>query len=489
MDRELLLTLLVFWSSTTAALIIFLRLWFANRGEAFHPHSVEVAPRHQHFLCVHAQTQCKRGFVVSSISAFVAPRGSTSNKSFTVLGCCISVTGFIGSMQWYGTGDATFFELICCLLGFIGLLFVCITELDVTPERFLTTKLLVTSWLAQRVMAYRLRAQKRESPPAKSLPDLVVWLIWGSDFREVLPFPIDETDKGFCDFITSNPNTAEYFVKDLTIHGTGVVQSPSERFAQRKKLVDHDGLVKEFERGNAIGQLMHAVGCVVYIGLCTYAVVLNDPGESPRLASVVLFTFFSFGFTQFLTGMYGPVPYLLKGWIMPWNPFYEDRGFMADLDAALADAETMAIDAGSNGTTADAAVKEDGASSGLRKRKVERESSQAKEKFHLTDANIALDNPFLRWASVNPISNIDSVGHFMVMTEMIAVLTPCVAIGLQWITALCDGPVLVVIWDLFIGFLSCGGHGVLSGTFRDCAIFNSDIYSHCIFKAREVCLA
>eukprot|EP00968_Pinguiococcus_pyrenoidosus_P001980 scaffold101_cov230-Pinguiococcus_pyrenoidosus.AAC.13 len=238
-------------------------------------------------------------------------------------------------------------------------------------------------------MAYRLRAQKRESPPAKSLPDLVVWLIWGSDFREVLPFPIDETDKGFCDFITSNPNTAEYFVKDLTIHGTGVVQSPSERFAQRKKLVDHDGLVKEFERGNAIGQLMHAVGCVVYIGLCTYAVVLNDPGESPRvswkrwrafecvlpnffnlqLASVVLFTFFSFGFTQFLTGMYGPVPYLLKGWIMPWNPFYEDRGFMADLDAALADAETMAIDAGSNGTTADAAVKEDGASSGLRKRK------------------------------------------------------------------------------------------------------------------------
>ena len=38
MDTELLLFLWVFWCSTTLALVAYLPMFFANRGESFHPH-------------------------------------------------------------------------------------------------------------------------------------------------------------------------------------------------------------------------------------------------------------------------------------------------------------------------------------------------------------------------------------------------------------------------------------------------------------------
>lgn len=46
MDFELLIALCVLWMSTTLALISFLSMWFANDGEAFHPHSVDVKSKY-----------------------------------------------------------------------------------------------------------------------------------------------------------------------------------------------------------------------------------------------------------------------------------------------------------------------------------------------------------------------------------------------------------------------------------------------------------
>lgn len=47
-----------------------------NESEALHPHAVDVDTRHNFFLVVTNGTICKNDFVVKSISAFVAPRGT-----------------------------------------------------------------------------------------------------------------------------------------------------------------------------------------------------------------------------------------------------------------------------------------------------------------------------------------------------------------------------------------------------------------------------
>lgn len=100
MDNELLIALCVLWCTTTAALIIFLSMWFFNQSEAFHPHSVDVEHRHSLFMVTNSKTMCKHDCAIKSISAFVAPRGSSSSKHFTVLTVMISVAGFLGTSRW-----------------------------------------------------------------------------------------------------------------------------------------------------------------------------------------------------------------------------------------------------------------------------------------------------------------------------------------------------------------------------------------------------
>jgi hypothetical protein len=82
MDNELLIALMVFWLSSTTAIVVFLIMWWFNEGEAFHPHSIDIDHRHKHFVVVGSSTECKTDCAVQSISAFVAPRGSSSSKQF-----------------------------------------------------------------------------------------------------------------------------------------------------------------------------------------------------------------------------------------------------------------------------------------------------------------------------------------------------------------------------------------------------------------------
>ena len=87
----------------------------------------------------------------------------------------------------------------------------------------------------------------------------------------------------------------------------------------------------------------------------------------------------------------------------------------------------------------------------------------------LESANEALDNIALKFAYKNPQLYLTIVGHLLVMTELIALLTPCVALGIQWMTALCDESATWAILDLInIAFI---------------CIFNKcDIDQHCIVK-------
>ena len=68
-------------------------------------------------------------------------------------------------------------------------------------------------------------------------------------------------------------------------------------------------------------------------------------------------------------------------------------------------------------------------------------------------------NPFLRFAREQPERYLRMAGHAMVMTELVALLTPCVAVGIQWICALCNDSATTVLLEL----LSLGSRCVLSG--------------------------
>lgn len=155
MDYELLFALIILWSATTTCLVLFFLLVF-NRDDhesAFHPHCVDVESRHNGFIVVKACTTCKPDCAVKSISAFIAPRGSSSSKYFGSILVIISVAGMFGSFRWFMMGDADETEAVLSVLGFSFLLLICAFESDVSPDRFLEDKLMVTAWFFERMGA------------------------------------------------------------------------------------------------------------------------------------------------------------------------------------------------------------------------------------------------------------------------------------------------------------------------------------------------
>jgi hypothetical protein len=97
---ELMTMLAMMWMSTTLALVVFILFFFCNKAENFHPHSVGVDRRHALSMFVTEATICKPGHMVASVSAFVAPRGSSASKYFTVLTVSIAMSGFFASLKW-----------------------------------------------------------------------------------------------------------------------------------------------------------------------------------------------------------------------------------------------------------------------------------------------------------------------------------------------------------------------------------------------------
>ena len=87
------------------------------------------------FLVVGDKTRCKPSFVVKSISAFVAPRGSSSNKVFTSIIIVLSLSGMFGASRWYAIGVASFDEARLAFIGFGALLLTAAFETDVSNAR------------------------------------------------------------------------------------------------------------------------------------------------------------------------------------------------------------------------------------------------------------------------------------------------------------------------------------------------------------------
>lgn len=156
MDYELLFALLILWTATTTCLVLFMDLVFNNEEESFHPHCVDVESRHYGFIVVKSATVCKKDCAVKSISAYIAPRGSSSSKYFGSIIVIIAVSGMFGSFRWYMMGDADLTQAILSVTGFGFLLLICAFESDVSPDRFLEDKLMITAWFLERIGAENL---------------------------------------------------------------------------------------------------------------------------------------------------------------------------------------------------------------------------------------------------------------------------------------------------------------------------------------------
>jgi hypothetical protein len=88
------------------------------------------------FLVVGDRTRCKPSFVVKSISAFVAPRGSSSNKHFTSLIIIMSISGMFGTLRWNAVEDSSFEETRLAFIGFGALILTAAFESDVSNGRW-----------------------------------------------------------------------------------------------------------------------------------------------------------------------------------------------------------------------------------------------------------------------------------------------------------------------------------------------------------------
>jgi hypothetical protein len=283
MDVELLLALCVLWFSSTIALVSCLLMWFFNEGESFHPHSVDIDHRHSLFVVVHGNTCCKIDCCVKSISEFIAPRGSSSSKQFTVLCAMISVAGFLGSFRWFKVGDGQLIEAILSLSGFASLLFVGAFELNVSPEKYLEDKLLVTGWLIQKL-----------------------------NLHHKVPFDINDIrSEGFLRFLRSSKGIYHLYDEDAYIRGR------SADF-------------KVWSKQEHVWLSLHMIGATGYVVLITAAILLNDVNEHP-VAWITGACFSLFSTLGYLTGHYVPVFRPFRCWILLWNPFFREPYFMLRL--------------------------------------------------------------------------------------------------------------------------------------------------------------
>lgn len=400
-------------------MITFLSMWFFNFGEAFHPHSVDVDHRHKLFLVVCSTTECKLDFAVKSISEFAAPRGSSSSKFFSSIVVFIAVAGFLGTSRWAAVGDAQRIEEVLSYLGFLSLFLVAAYELDVVPERFYEQKLINTIWLMEKLK-----------------------------LQEHVDFNLSIYDEKFREFIRDS----KHLIPSFNEH----------------KYISRDKLHHKPWEYDIIWNSMHMIGALGFMIFCTSAVIINDIAEE-KVAWITGSLCITFCCLGYLTGSYVPILSINKCYVMIWNPFINEPNYMFKLVQAVRDYNKNKF-----------TIENETLTSTRRRRKsiTKKKLEYVGEYINATtpeEADTALDMWTLKMARYHPNSYVRTIGYILVMSELIALLTPAVAIGLQWVTALCDGPPMVVIIELIRLFYVCL-------TKNECEFASDDNELHCILK-------
>lgn len=488
MDYELLFSLCILWIASTVCLFACAFMWIYNEGEGFHPHSVSMERRHSLYSVVSANTVCKYDFVVKSISEFIAPRGSSSDKYFTTLLVMGAVAGFLGCVRWHSVGDATYFEASLGQAGFFFLIVVAMFEVDVSPQLFLEEKLIITAWLIE-----------------------------GMKLSEKLNFPVSQYSPEFLKMLVESDE-----VKHLYEEYDGKME-----------------IRRNFLSFVNFNFSLHMLGASLYICLITAAVIMNEHTEW-KIAWITGISFFGFGSLGYLTGSYFPTDPWTRRTILLWNPFCREKDFLLKLQLCIEnynqkeqlklvnnDDNLSSVTSkykykskSRNGTplkrrkslrnklpTSECELSEPEPESDSQwKRKQKFKAYDAKEiqrtsiccsgtngkcanndvftytrAMHDVEASFLSKHYIIRQAYKYPKQYLLVMSHIFMTIELIAFETPMIAMGIQWITALCGStPPVSALLGVFFTIFEC----VVSHDFKcealqeSCILTNSTRYGY-----------
>lgn len=377
-------------------------MWTFNRGEAFHPHCVDLDQRHKLFQVVKEPTSCKNDCAVKSVSAFIAPRGSSSDKYFTVLITIMAISGFFGSVRWHLVGDASLTEGVLASVGFLSLILVSIFELDVSSNSFIEEKLAVTA-----SFLYILRAQDKLN---------VQWTQYSTELLN---------------FVRESPDIKHMYAE-----------------AQEVEAVYPTLLTIPF--------ILHILGAGNFVLFVTAAVVSNDYTES-HMGVFVIFGLNIFLLLTYFCGTYLPISWVFPSWqgqLFSWNPFVRDQDFLIKLQKAV------------NWYSKNCLEKRNCKSESTCRRRSTGQatdciSSESSILFPEDDMKTIADTVLKKYRGAQLAKNrpkfyLRLVSYIMVLTELATLLVPMVAMGAQWITALCsDTPTVSAIIHLTYWSLRC----------------------------------
>jgi hypothetical protein len=426
MDYELLVALWVLWVASTLCLFACAFMWLMNEGEAFHPHSIDMEWRHDFYQVVKSNTKCKVDFAVKSVSEFIAARGSSSEKYLTTLIVIVGITGFLGTTRWYAVGDASILEATLSHIGFFSLLIIAVFEVDVSSESFLEVKVLITSWFLEI-----LHAEKHlKFRPHVHSPQLLEFIRESKDLRHLF----EEDD--------------------------GKIKFDSSFFS-----------LKKFQFS------LHVIGAMLYSVCVTAAIILNEINEE-KVAWITGVSFVMFSALGYFSGAYLSIPSCCRLWVLLWNPFMGDPDFLDTLQKAVNEYAMKHGPAPDTATGTDNVVTNgatDGATNGatnsrmLLRRSPRKKASAAAAAAvvgPISDAEIAATTKriltsrryyFVRKARENPKQYLRVLSHVYMTVELVALMTPMIAMGIQWLTALCPGSpmhsvflVLSMMWHCLV---------------------------------------
>jgi hypothetical protein len=216
--------------------------------------------------------------------------------------------------------------------------------------------------------------------------------------------------------------------------------------------------------------------------------------EEETIANGVIawLSFFVFCLAGYLTGTYFPVIKPLQCIVLVWNPFYYQPEYLTLLKNVRRPPFThpsdlsplppspllsQAIDSYAKKLqiqqSSPDAISSGSEPSGPRNRKGKKEKTLTSplppSRSPAPDTppppqTLSVDavfksNFFLRFAKSNPKEYLRVLGLFFVITEMISVLTPSVAVGIQWMAALCPGTAKQAILGLIEIGIKCSING------------------------------
>jgi hypothetical protein len=380
-------------------------------------------------------------FPISS-GALLPLRGSTSDKHFTVFLIMGGVAGFLGTLRWQAVGDATALEATLAQLGFICLLIVAMFEVDVSSLVFLEEKLVITSWLLEKLKIDKYLNFK----PSQYSPELL-------------------------DLIRSSPELHHLYEED-------VLSETNE------KLV----LKPIFLNFNFSMHMLGAGGFVIFI---TASLILNDLHEA-QVAWITGSSFIAFASVGYLTGSYVPVFSIFKGWILLWNPFVREPDFLiklqevrtwfclptlcstpelyatssspcfipSSLQAVNSYNKKKAINEKQKHTSQPTHSKKKKSKSSTQHQHPPTSSSShmvlSSTQIQSNAKKLFASNPLIGLAHQFPKPYLRALSHVIMTIELIALLTPMIAMGIQWITSLCDStPPVIALLSMFYNIVQC----------------------------------